>query len=146
MGLWEEKDCERIQICWKVSLKKRECWPWKYPYFPVCFLNAKIGRGNAAMFHFVVFWIFTRFRSAFHSASVSKINLNQRKRLSKKDYIAPKWSKTLYLTFSQKFQIDPLMKVCGVVSAISVLKEVRYDHWTRRKLVFPPQRSVDCKN
>lgn len=36
--------------------EKRECWPLKISiFFSPCFLNVKIGHGNAAVFHFVVF-------------------------------------------------------------------------------------------
>lgn len=127
-----------------ISCEKRE--PWKASLlFCQCFLNAKVGHGNAAVFHFVVFfWVFTCFRSAFHHASVSKINLNRRRRLSKKIIQPPNEVRSFISRLAKNFILNPLMKVSRIASSISVLKQVRYYHWARQKPIVPLQQ--DCKN
>lgn len=67
------------QLLWKEGMLCLENTPFLAEFF-----KCKDWPWNAAMLHFVVFWIFMSFRSVFHSASVSKINSNPRQRLSKK--------------------------------------------------------------
>lgn len=143
MRLWEEKDSEWIKIWWVVPVKRES--PGKHLYFSISVPEMqRLAMEMLQCFIFFSFWVFTCFRSAFHHASVSKINLNQRGRLSKKIIRPPNEVKSFISCLVKKFHFNPLMKVSRIVSSISVLKQVRYYHWARHKLIVPPQQ--DCKN